>query len=325
VGRLRAGATPPPDPPRRGRPPAAPRAAPLSLPPHGRDPVDRLRQRLESKRRRLDDLLAAIVAGAPTPDELHRAHRDLRRIRIDGALWAGLVPRGRAAGYPATDRTVRDLGRAVGSARNLDVAVDLLTPPGARHPAVGSLSPELAPAVRRLRGYARTERRRLARLVTGGLRAAFLDGIERPLRAALPPAAAERLAERLEETTTVRIARLERALARAYRRPTVERLHAVRIELRAVRYLDQLRVEVLGATHLDGLGPFARLQPELGRLNDVDVARRLAKRLPAGPARGRVRTLLGARRKALRRRIVRTLGEKPVRRAFEALLDSSPG
>ncbi len=280
--------------------------------------IDRMHRRLGGHRDRLARLLDGLAQGTPTAEELHDWHRLIRRIRIDGRLWIEIAPRGRAAGYDETDGLLRTLARHIGSARNHDVRRGLVER-GAALP-----SADAAALARRLRQRAATERRALRREVRAAPMSGLLEAFERPLRTTLPHAASGRLSAEVDDALSVGLGRLERALARAYRKPSVGRLHRLRIALRSLRVIDQTQREVLGRPPLPVTAALRAVQADLGAVHDQEILRTMSRRLLGGPRRKRVDRLCARRTRALRERVVRRLDRKLVRRDFERLVRAGP-
>ncbi len=286
-------------------------------------PIDRMHRRLQTHRDRLETLLRGVAGGRGTPEEFHEWHRELRRLRIDGRVWVVLVPRGRSAGYEETDRGLRALARRIGSVRNLDVGLDLVRRLADERRS-SLLVGDAAFLRRALERRARSGRRALARDTGRPPISRLRDGFDRPLRASLPRAAGDRLKETIDETVTVGLARLERALARVYRKPSIARLHRLRIALRSLRAVDQTRRFALGVPPLPVAPGLRALQTELGRLHDVDVLRDESRGALAGRRRDRVLRSLDREGRTLRRRLTRRLGRKPLRREWERLIAAGP-
>lgn len=286
-------------------------------------PIDRLRDRLLARHAALGEVVHTLSAGAPSPQDLHSSHRELRRLRLDARLWVPLAPRGRAAGYEDVERSLKQLTRAIGTVRNFDVGQELLDRLS-RKDRDALEAGDLPALARALHHAAHVGRRSLAQATGVPGTAPILEGLDRPLRAALPRIASVRLRRQIDDATSVRLAKLERALARAYRHPTVERLHQLRLALRAVRSLDQTRTMVLGETPLPITPPLRAIQVELGHLHDWDDLRENARELMGGARRDRLDAVFGDRVKASRRRLIRALRRKPLRRDFEALVRAAP-
>lgn len=298
----------------------------MSSPTGGRviDPLERMHRRLRLHRDRLATILESLRHGSADVEELHEWHRELKRLRLDARLWVRLAPRGRTSGYPETDAALKRLARSVGSVRNHDVGLELLSRLGQRrHTTI--LPTDLKVVTRRLVEAAHTGRTALAASVGGSPGEELLRAFERPLGAVLPRAAIPRLHSALDDELTVRLARLERALGRAYRRPSIARLHRLRIALRSARIVEQTRRAVLGTPPLPVSPALRKMQVELGQLNDLEVLRRTAASSVAGAARKRVDRVLRRERRDRRRELERRLGRKEVRRDWERLLDGGPG
>ncbi|MCI4336706.1 MAG: CHAD domain-containing protein [Thermoplasmata archaeon] len=286
-------------------------------------PIDRLRDRLLARHAALGEVVQNLSAGTPTAQVLHEGHRELRRLRLDAQLWVPLAPPGRSAGYEHVERSLKELTRAIGTVRNFDVGQELLDRLPRRDRETLEDGDILA-LKRALLRASRVGRRSLASATTDESSTPILDGLDRPLRAALPRIASVRLRRQIDDATSVRLAKLERALARAYRRPTVQRLHQLRLALRAVRSLDQTRTVVLGERALPVTATLRALQVELGRLHDWGDLRENAQEFLRGPRRDRVGGVLSDRVRASRRRLIRALKRKTVRHDFEALLRAAP-
>ncbi len=286
--------------------------------------IDRMHRRLRVHRDRFDSLLQGAERGTGTPEAFHEWHRELRRMRIDGRLWVVLTPRGRARGYEETDNQLRSLARRLGSVRNLDVSLDLLGRLAAskgRAVAAADLRVLRAALARR----ASAGRRALGQEVRRPPLALLREGFDRPLGASLPLAAEVRLRRSIDDAVTVGLARLEHALARVYRKPSVPRLHRLRIALRSLRAVDQTRRYVLGTPPLPVSATLRALQGDLGRLHDVDVLHENVRRLLSGERRERVLRLVARESRAQKRRLTRRLDRKIVRREWDRLLRAGPG
>lgn len=287
------------------------------------DPIERFRARLADRQQGAATLFAAIGDGAPSADALHVGHQNLRRLRLDGALWAGVVPRGFSADQPALDTELKRVARAVGQVRDVDVALELIAGLGpAPRPQIPTGASRVL--VRAVQQRALVGRRELRAAFPPDSAAALLERIARPTRASLPRARAERLREEIDEATAVALARLERTLGRVYRRPTVRRLHRLRVALRSVRYLDLTRQEIAGARPLAAVDPLRSFQEELGVLNDWVVVRRLGQRVEPRDAADDLRDRCRDEIRVVRRRLTRSLERRPVRRAFARLVAASP-
>jgi CHAD domain-containing protein len=284
----------------------------------GRAPAERLRTRLVRRSAVVAQMADGLARGTPTPDDLHEWHRELRRLRVDTGLWLNVVPRARADEQVSTDRILRRLAKSIGVVRDADVGLALAE----RHQSQTNSEREVASWAeldRRLRQVARSGRHELATLARAPEVADLKSAVDRPLHVALPLAASTRLRRRADDALAVCLARLERSLARVYRRPTTRRLHQLRIELRNLRALDQTRAAIFRLPPLPVSPALRSFQVELGRLNDWDSLRAIAPRLLRGRPRKRVQRALSTRLRTSRRRLKRALNRKEPRRSFQRL------
>jgi CHAD domain-containing protein len=205
------------------------------------------------------------------PAVLHDLHRDLRRLAGGLAVWARVLPRPEAARLEALIPRARRLARLVGRVRDKDVTIALFD----RH-ARAADDPQEVQRLRRflmrqrddahtgrelLRAFLRTER-------DGGLFADLAGFLARP-PARRPSANLGRL---LAGEAAARQSRLDKARAKARRRPTPQRLHRLRIRVRQLRHFADLAAPVASDSVARVPPSLRRLQGRLGRLHDLDVA-----------------------------------------------------
>jgi CHAD domain-containing protein len=236
------------------------------------------------------------LAGGPSDAAVHLARRELKRARALLRLVRTGFP---AEAYAAIDAALRDVGRALGAARDAAVLAELL-----RETAATAGGP--AAEVRAL--LARFERERRAR-------AAGID--KRAARAQLRLARARLLAARVEGDGAmlavgfVRIYRRgRRALAAARALPRTTRLHEWRKHVK--RYWHALEaLEPAWPRLMTALaGEAHRLADVLGAHHDCTL---LAARLEAAPLPRAQRRRLGAvlaRRRAQLRARAFAIGER---------------
>jgi CHAD domain-containing protein len=197
--------------------------------------------------RRLRELLAVLAASANGDDD--RAWRKLRS-------------------------RVRRLTRALGTARELDVTLGVLDDLARAHA-------EFEPAIAAARAVAEEERR--------SQRAAMLEEVSAIGGAALAgdlDAAAARLdlrasaarAECLRRRLAVRVDNLESAIDAGGSLYVAERLHAVRIAVKQLRYVLELVHEIGRVPVLRLIGRLKQAQDVLGRLHDLQVAESYVRR-----------------------------------------------
>lgn len=222
----------------------------------------------------LDDVTTAVdrVVAAPHPsaESLHRLHRQMRRLRTGLALWETLLPSAERALLRPLDVRIKRLSRLVGRIRDRDIALSLLE----RFAGTGSGPRDLARVARyRLRVHddARTGRELLKAFLRSERQAHLLDAVNERLRRR-PRSGSFRDPHRAVAVAHARAhAMLRRAHRKARRRPTMERLHQLRIEIRRARQFSDLAAR-LDPRHERRLpASLTRLQQELGDLHDLDL------------------------------------------------------
>jgi CHAD domain-containing protein len=266
--------------PRRSRAaPAKPRTAPGSLRPSR--PAEARPRLAEALGRRLE-ALASHLHGALDGDErgIHQARVATRRLREILPVVADT----RSALGGRLRRRLKRLTRTLGPVRELDVAVRLLSgrAAGRADPAVVALKAHLAErrltALDALRDACDPRRaRRLLEGLTDLVRE--IERAGRRGRGELPGRERRRLARRVID----RARQLGDAVADSGAILIVDRVHAVRIAAKRLRYA----LELTGELGLARTGPLVSslkaMQDVLGDLHDLDVLRAEA---------GRVRTAL---------------------------------
>ncbi|HUI38007.1 MAG TPA: CHAD domain-containing protein [Thermoplasmata archaeon] len=286
---------------RRVRAPAPPAGAPAASRERSH-PLERLRSAQTEMVR---------LAGAPdpTPEQLHRFHRRLRRLRIEIRLARSLQPPSGQAVARAVDRRLRRLSGLVGEVRDFDVSLGIL---GTSH---GASAPDPSrEAFERTRRRLREEARSGRALLGASLRAEIDSGLLREASALL-----EKVGPKLSgpaalgwmRTAIVRQRRrVDRSLRKARRRPTTRRMHRLRGALRRAHHLVDLAPPTTVPPFPSRL---ARLQRELGRLHDLDVVADGLEGLGDGAEGAEWIERIERRRRALRREIVTELGRRALR------------
>lgn len=212
-----------------------------------------------------------VEQSPPSPDALHRLHREMRRLHLGLAVWSRLLGRREREALRPTAQRLRRLGRLVGQVRDRDVVLGLLdsvetTPSdrdeGQRYHAFQS----------RLRDDSRTERELLQAFLRTERDAGLFDTISGLLDVAPPRTATARLRQMLHEEHDHRWERVQKAHRKARRRPSVDRLHRLRIRVRQLRHISELTSVVDPTLGRAVPVAFRRLQDHLGRLHDLDVA-----------------------------------------------------
>ena len=273
------------------------------MPPRSRPGARRFLAELES-------VLASTIRGArraserprPSPETLHRLHRDLRRLRVGLAVWAGAASPKVAAELRRDERRVRRLARVVGRARDPDVALAVLAPHG---PGLGRRDAAALAAARGRIGERGDEaRRELRRALRRELDSGLFDQLLQYLSVRSARPSTTRLLDNWRELRADRGTSLRRAHRRARRRPSGNRLHRLRIRVRTWRHLSDLAPVVGPAGAAPGTPTtIHRLQRDLGRLHDLEVVGALARK---GRTTGWGRRLREERRRR-RRRLLRHL------------------
>ena len=279
-------------------------------------------RRAEARSLRVARLLRA--AGRPSsasPELLHDLHREVRRARFD----LRLLRRGATVGVRGRLQEAEDQltsqAKVTGEARDRDVLGALLL----------ELRPRLGPAARReleawtreLAREAREERRRIQQeakvwLAAGSPRLAPGTGgaPQGPSPRGFERSARQELRQAEED--------VERARSRTLRRPTVRRLHRLRI---AVRRLRQLRVALARRPREGELPlPWKRLQQQLGRHHDLGVLALWLGELPRSAARHEVRRAVERSVRRLEERLLHGLEVElgPVPRFLEGASTAPP-
>jgi CHAD domain-containing protein len=238
----------------------------------------RPRMRPERVARELSEILEEVTKAVdlvvasphPSPESLHRLHRQMRRLRTGLALWEALLPSAERDLLHPLDVRVKRLSRLVGRLRDRDIALSLLQRFNRRTARPRDV--ELVEKYRtRVQDDARTGRELLRAFLRSERQAHLLDDVGERLRS-LPRSGSFRDARRAVAMAHARTHdNLRRAHRKALRRPTMERLHRLRIRIRRARQFTDLAV-TLDPRHERGFSSsWARLQKDLGDLHDLDM------------------------------------------------------
>lgn len=226
----------------------------------------------------LDRLLASVAGSVdivieethPAPESLHELHREMRRLRHALALWMELLPSRQRALIRPLDRRLKRLARLVGRVRDRDVVLGLLEGGSLPRPVREDV-PRVARLRARWRDDARTGRELLRVYLRSERDAHLFEGLRELLELPTRPAAGSLLGTILVEEQERRHDRVRAAHRKARRKPTADRFHRLRIQVRRLRHLNEVRSRLDGLT-LARFPPSARrLQEQLGRLHDLDV------------------------------------------------------
>jgi CHAD domain-containing protein len=220
------------------------------------------------------------VAIAGNDQAVHQARVTTRRLReAVPVLSTGLT--GSKAGKAG--RKIRRLTRALGSVRELDVTVQLLDEL-ARSPQVSR------DAVEDVRARVMKERDAKRKVMVERLEDVNIDKLERRLAsvgAALDEATSEPWRKALAARLLVRSRRLTLAMNDAGHMYAADRLHAVRIAAKKLRY----GLELAAGSGLPQAAPHVRTikraQDTLGKLHDLQVLQTHVAAVQAEPRTGR--------------------------------------
>jgi len=206
----------------------------------------------------------------PTPTSLHQLHRQMRRLRTGLALWEALLPSGERELVHPLDVRVKRLSRLVGRLRDRDIAISLLDRFEGRHGSARDLE-RIDRYRTRVQEDARTGRELLRAYLRSEREARLLEDLGERLRS-LPRSGSFRNPHKAIALAHARTHdNLRRAHQKALRRPTMERLHRLRIRIRRARQFSDLAV-ALDPRHERALPvTLTRLQKELGDLHDLDM------------------------------------------------------
>ena len=216
-----------------------------------------------------EHLTGAVEEGGE--ESLHRCRVSTRRLRAvlslcrNDMLWSSA----RAAG-----RRARVLGQMLGPVRELDVALELL----AELAGHGLVKPA---AVGRIRQRIREERTRQRRRLTGKLdrstRRKVGQAIEDVTDTMTGIGTDREWVKELARHFTRRAGRLRRLVRAAGSLYVSERVHAVRIEAKKLRYMFEIASETGEAESLSSVTHLKKVQQVLGRLHDLEVLQDLMR------------------------------------------------
>jgi CHAD domain-containing protein len=211
-----------------------------------------------------------VAAAHPSVGSLHRLHRQMRRLRTGLALWESLLPSAERELLHPLDVRIKRLSRLVGRIRDRDIALALLQRFSGRQATHRDLERITRYRIR-VQDDARTGRELLRAFLRSERQARLLDDVGERLRS-LPRSGSFRDPRRAVALAHARTHDLLReAHRKARRRPTMERLHRLRIRIRRARQVSDLAV-ALDPRHERGFAAsLARLQKNLGDLHDLDM------------------------------------------------------
>jgi len=222
----------------------------------------------------LEDVTKAVdlvvASPHPSPESLHRLHRQMRRLRTGLALWEAVLPSAeRDLLHPLAVR-VKRLSRLVGRIRDRDITLSLLQGfdrGKAKHRDVLRIERYRT----RMQDDARTGRELLRAFLRAERQARLLDDVSERLRS-LPRAGSFRDTQRAVAAAHARTHdNLRRAHRKAVRKPTMERLHRLRIRIRRARQFSDLASSLDPRHERPFSTSLVRLQKDLGDLHDLDM------------------------------------------------------
>ena len=222
-----------------------------------------VRKRLQSLDRGLTDPLGTDA------EALHRTRVASRRLREALPL---LLPAGGHAPLGELKQTIRDMTRALGGVREMDVALTLVD-------ALISDRPDLQPALHLVRAAIGHERLTRLDRMRGQVDIRRLRRVSRVLAEHVGQSEGDddRSAELLAERLLDRAADLRRAVDDAGLLYAPERLHRVRLATKKLRYILELAGEIRAASTRSLVTELQRAQQRLGLLHDLEVVARHAR------------------------------------------------
>lgn len=206
----------------------------------------------------------------PRPESLHRLHRDMRRLRTGLAVWEELLATVDRVRLRPLSARVRRLAQLVGQVRDRDVTLGLLSSVTGNASSDVELE-QLKQYETRLRDDARTGRELLRAFLRSERQARLFDHVGEVLKVPSRPVQGGHLARILSNHQKEGREGVLEAHRRARRKPSMNRLHRLRIRVRRLRQLSEL-ASAVDPTADSSLGnSLRRLQQNLGHLHDLDV------------------------------------------------------
>ena len=255
-------------------------------------------------------------------ESLHRLHRDLRVALVDLRLVEAALGPAVFADYRQLEDSLRGLRKSVGVIRDVDVAIQLLTKQSSSRTQGAT-------------DQARASATALSRTAARSRFALAQNGASTELAAHLRRYADELsqrrhdLARHLTKPAVRAVKKARRRIANSLRRarakPSGDRMHRLRVEMRRGR--DLLRtVAPNGGGKAYPTGQGRKLLHHLGRLHDYEVATRWLDQV--GPDRRKVRRVLKSRRRELKRILLHNISRQRLLRHLRPpvpLQSSEPG
>lgn len=273
------------------------------------------RRRAQARAREVQLLLEELVrSSVPEPDLLHRLHRELRRARLDVRVLERGDGRDERERLVEAERILAELASRTGRVRDRDVSGQLLRRLAARQ---GGMDPAKVRALaERLRQEALEERKGLQ----ASARLALEDGAHALPTYRLPSVTGPRPTSTALEAIFQKGARKElrarerelgRRLRKAEGRPTVRRLHQLRIALR--RWRNVRFALALHPSSADTAPAWRRLQKALGEHHDLGILCEWVDAVPpelkGGGVRRAIRGRLARRQRSVEKMLHQDLVE----------------
>lgn len=206
----------------------------------------------------------------PTAASLHRLHRDMRRLRTALAVWEELLGTADRVLLRPLSARLRRLAQLIGQVRDRDVTLGLLDGVAGDAGSDAELS-RLKQYESRLQDDARTGRELLRAFLRSERQAHLFDHVGDTLKFRARSVRRTHLHRVLSTHQAEGRTKVLQAHRKARRRPSMDRLHRLRIRVRRLRQLSDLASAVGSATDPAFGESLRRLQQHLGRLHDLDV------------------------------------------------------
>jgi CHAD domain-containing protein len=276
-----------------------------------------LRGRLATIRSAIDDIESATD---PSPESLHNLHRDLRRLWVESGLWHALLAEARQEESLAIRQRIRRLSRLVGEVRDFDVGIQLVAG-AATAPSSRETSVMLVGAQHRMQDDARLGRELLRAYIRTERDSGLYDAVERLVSEPLPGRPVHRLEQMVDRQGRRYDRRVRRSFRRARAHPQLRRLHRLRGRLRQDRYFREMLAALARSKNTGVPRRLARLENELGGLNDLAVLGRHVKRQGPEVQDAVWADELRQKLRERRRNAVHDLGRRRTRVAVRSLSD----
>jgi CHAD domain-containing protein len=217
--------------------------------------------------RQVDDV---IRQPYPTAKSLHRLHQELRRLRTALAVWEQLIGSVDQARLHPLVEQIRRLARLGGQVRDRDVTLGILEDVAELAKSDQEVE-ELRHYRARLEDDARTGRELLRAYLRSERHSLLFEHLSEVLGTKTRPGASSDLHKVLTSRHDEGHAKIVKAHRKARRRPSMNRMHRLRIQVRKFRQMSELASAVDPAHSPMLAKSLRRLQQDLGHLHDLDV------------------------------------------------------